>query len=117
MLILLLTACAEILALILRLTGWKAYSAWALALGTVPALSQMAGEFSEGGRRGAPMTASDSEFLTAEFVILALALLSLGRFPRVKSWLGRLFFWSGWTLNLVLLGVFGYVVFLWHPFT
>jgi hypothetical protein len=109
-LILLLTACAEVLALILRLTGGKTYSAWVLAIGTLPALGQMVNESSEAAHRGAPMTASDTEFLAAELAILALALLSRWR-------LSRVLFWTGWTLNLALLGVFGYVVFLWHPFT
>jgi hypothetical protein len=55
------------------------------------------------------MPDSDAQLLGIELAILSLALLSQWRFS-------RLFFWLGWTLNAALIGVFGYVLFLWHPF-
>jgi hypothetical protein len=110
MILLVLTVLAEVLALVLRFTARKAYAAWALGLGTLPALIQMTGDFSQGARRGAAMTRSDAQFLAAELAILALALLSLWRF-------GRWCFWLGWTLNLALIGVFVYLAFFWHPFS
>jgi hypothetical protein len=55
------------------------------------------------------MTASDRQFLAVELAILSLALLSRWCFS-------RLLFWTAWLLNLALVGIFGYVVFLWRPF-
>ena len=108
--ILVLTVCAETLALLLRLmTPRQAFAAWVLGLGTLPVLIQMAIEFSQGAARGAAMTRSDAELLAFELAIFTLAFLSLWRFERV-------FFWLGWTLNLALIGVFVYLVFFWHLF-
>jgi hypothetical protein len=97
------------LALVLRFTARSAYSAWALGLSTVPALTQVASEFREDFLKQRGMTDSDAQLLGLELAILSLALLSQWRFS-------RLFFWLGWALNAALIGVFGYVLFLWHPF-
>lgn len=106
-------AGAELLALVLRFTARRAFAAWVLALGTLPALAQMTIEFSEDFRRGAPMTDSDWGFLAAELAVLAMALLSAllcqKRFP-------ALFFWLGWGLNLALTGLFVYLVFFFRIF-
>lgn len=108
-LIFVVTAGAELLALILRLTARKALAAWVLALGTLPALLQMSVEFSEDYRRGAPMTDSDSVLLGTELAILSLALLSEWRCP-------PLFFWLGWVLNLGLTALFVYLTFIFRVF-
>lgn len=110
MAIFVLTVCAEVLALVLRLGTARAQAAWVLALGTVPALTQMAAYFWEGAKRGAVATASDIQFLALELGVLALALLSQWRLP-------RLFFWLAWALNLSLIGAFAYLLFLWRGFT
>jgi hypothetical protein len=107
--ILILTVCAEILALVLRFTARSAYSAWALGLSTLPALAQVASEVREDILRQRGLTDSDAQLLGLELAIVCLALLSQWRFS-------RLFFWLGWVLNAVMIGVFGYVLFLWHPF-
>ena len=109
MLILIVTACAEILALVLRLTARKNYAAGALAAGALPALGQMTADFAQHAGRGTPLTESDWQFLFAELAVFALALLSLWRFSRAL-------FWAGWLVNLGLTAVFVYVVLFWHAF-
>jgi hypothetical protein len=113
--ILIVTAVAELLALVLRCLGIRAYAAWALALGTLPALAQMTIEFSADARRGAAMTASDEWFLAAELAILGLALVSL-LLSRGLAGLSHAFFWLGWTLNLALVVLLAYLAFFWRMF-
>jgi hypothetical protein len=104
-LILILTACAEALALVLRFTAAKAWAAWTLALSTLPALGEIAVYFASGS---VGVTASDAEFLGAELTILGLAVLSRWR-------LSGFFFWLGWSLNLVLVFVFAQVLRSFRP--
>lgn len=105
----LLTAGAEILALVLRLAAMNVYAMWALALSTVPLLTQVAQEFQEALSRRGNLNGANLELAGVEVVIVALALLSGWRFS-------RLLFWLGWTLNLTLVALFGYILVLWHPF-
>ena len=109
MLILVLTAGMETLALVLRLAAKNVYAMWALALSTLPALGQVAQDSYEDLLRHRGMTQSDAQLVGLELAIVALALLSRWRFS-------RLFFWLGWTLNLTLIAVLAWVIALWRPF-
>src|SRR5579862_2864936 len=103
MILLVLTVCTEVLALVLRVTSRKAYAAWVLAFGTLPALSQIVLELSQSHARiGGSAVQSDIKGLEFESMVLALALLSLNRFAGFC-------FWLGWTLNLFLIGIFVYL--------
>ncbi len=118
--ILIVTAGAELLALVLRCLGKHVYAAWALALGTLPALAQMTIEFSADALfyrqvPGAAMTVSDEGFLAAELVILGLALVSL-LLSRGLAGLSHAFFWLGWTVNLALVVLLVYLALFWRMF-
>ncbi len=89
-----LMASAELLALVLRFTARKRLAAWILALGTLPLLIQTAVELSQPwARLGGAAVQSDYKELAFELVVLALALVSLLS-PRAwicfRGWDGRL---------------------------
>lgn len=115
MLTLLLTAGAELVAFVLRLAARNLYAACALAVSALSVLSYVFEEVFKEGHAGRSLTDSDTGLLVLELSILALALLSLGRFSRAFPWT-RIFFWLGWALNLALIGVFAYVLALWRGF-
>jgi hypothetical protein len=107
--ILVLTASAEALALVLRLSAKNVYAVWVLAVSTLPALSQVANDFLKDLPRSRGLTDSDMGLLGLELAIVALALLSQWR-------LSRLLFWTGWALNVTLTAVLAYVIVEWRPF-
>jgi hypothetical protein len=107
-----IVACTEVLALVLRFTARKQFAAWVLAIGTLPVIAQIAIELSQPTARiGGATVQSDLKSLGSELTVLALALLSLWRRA------GWFCFWLGWTLNLILVGVFVYLSFFWRVFS
>lgn len=95
--------------LVLRVRGRRQIAAVLLAIGALPMLASLAMDLSHPQRIGAAMADSDLKFLEFNLSIPVFALVSLWE-P------ARMCFWVGWAANLLMIAVYLYLAFVWHPF-